>query len=119
MVSEEVKRYILEAGTYQKQAEQLGNDPRVDDLCMACEGTLNSINVFVHDEEPWKLINEKNKELNQMFNKEFNKRIQAVKKDRGEYFAFCEKKAIEMDLKRWKCEQKVSFYDYLTKKYDL
>jgi len=118
MVSEQVKGYIAEAGAYLKQAEQLGSDPRVMDLCMACNGTLDSINVFVHDEEPWKLINDKTKELNQLFNKEFGTRIKTVK-DKGPYYVFCQQKRIETDLMLWKCEQKVSFYDYLTKKYDI
>ena len=119
MVSEPVKNYMMEAGAYLKQAEQMGNDPRVLDMCMACEGTLESINVFVHDDEPWKLLSDKNKELNQMFQKEFNSRKQKIKDERGSYFAFCEEKRLETELKLWKCEQKVHFYDFLTKKYDI
>ena len=118
MTSDIVKSNIMEAGAYLKQAEQMGTDSRVLDMCMACEGTLDSINVFVHEDEPWKQINDKNKELNQMFNKEFGNRIKQIK-DKGPYFVFCQQKRIEAELMLWKCEQKVSFYDFLTKKYDI
>jgi len=117
-MNQTVQKYLLEAGAYLKQAEQMGNDPRVADLCMACDGTLEAINVFIQDEEPWNLINEKNRELNKMFQEEFNKRI-AKLKDKGAYYLFCQQKEIESDLLLWKCEQKVHFYDFLTKKYDV
>jgi len=117
MVSEPVKNLVMEASSYLKQAEQMGNDPRVLDMCMACEGTLESINVFIHDEEPWDILNKKSKELNQMFHKEFENRKNKMK-DKGAYIIFCEEKKIERELMIWKCEQKVTFYDFLTKKYD-
>ena len=120
MVSEQVKQYVLEAGAYLKQAEQMSAfDTRVLDMCTACEGTLEAINVFIHDEEPWKLISEKNKELNDLFNNEFKKRVDTIKKDKGSYWVFCQQKQIVSELMIWKCEQKLSFYDFLTKKYDV
>lgn len=119
MVSEPVKNLVLEASAYLKQAEQMGNDPRVLDMCMACDGTLESINVFIHDDEPWKLLSDKIKELNKMFKDEFKERRDKLIDNNGAYVVFCEEKRIERELKVWKCEQKVTFYDFLTKKYDL
>lgn len=118
MVSEPVKENLLEANAYLKQAEQLGNDERVIGLCVMCNGTLDSINVFVHDDDQYKLINEKNKELNNLFNKEFNKRTGEIK-ETGAYIRHCLTKQIERELMLWKAEQKFNFYDFLTKKYDL
>jgi hypothetical protein len=118
MVSDPVKEYLLEASAYYKQAEQLGKDDRVIGFCKACEGTLQSINVFVHDDESWEEINKKTKELEQMFVKEFNKKATEMK-DLGTWRNYNQWKKIEQDMYLWKAQQKLSFYDYLTKKYDI
>lgn len=121
MTSGPVKELLNEAGIYLKQAEQIGySDPRVEELAMACEGTLDSINVYVMgaNEDAWKKIGEKNKELNDMFHDQFNKRIKE-KEDKGPYFRLHRAKKIDRELKMWKCEQKFSFYDWLAKKYDI
>jgi len=116
-----VKELLNEASLYLKQAEQIGKgDPQVSGLALACEGTLDSINVFAYnvDKECWNEIANKNKELNELFHKEFEKRIDE-KEDKGPYFRLHRAKQIERDLMLWKCEQKYSFYDWLTKKYDI
>lgn len=121
MTSSPVKELLNEASVYLKQAEQLGSgDSRVADLAMACEGTLDSINIYVmgSDEDAWGKISTKNKELNEMFHKEFEKRL-GEKDDKGPYFQLHRAKKIDRELKLWKCEQKYSFYDWLTKKYDI
>lgn len=121
MTSGPVKELLNEAGMYLKQAEQAGyNNPGISDLAMACEGTLDSIKVYVQgtNKEAWDEIAKKERDLNKMFHDEFSKRLKA-KEDRGPYFQLHRAKQIDRELKMWKCEQKASFYDWLAKKYDI
>ncbi len=118
MVSDPVKERMIEAGMYLDEAAKLGDDPQAMGLLIGCDGVLEHIKLFVHDDEAWQQISAKEKDLNKLFWDTFNKDAEKIKTD-GEYFKFLEMRKIEVRLLLWKCRQKISFYDWLTQKYDI
>jgi hypothetical protein len=119
MVSEVVSKHINEAGEYYKQAEQMGVDAAAVEYCRFCEGALNSINVYIHNEEQSKLVVDKNVELDLMFRKEFNERCKKIEVDDDYLKRYNMYKSIEVKMHLWKAGQKLNFYDWLIKKYDI
>jgi len=118
MVSEPVSERLIEAGAYLDQAEKMGDNPQALGPLIACDGILENIKVFVHEDEPWEQIHTKEKDLNKIFWENFKKESEKLK-DEGEYFKFLKQQKVEVHLMFWKCKQRLGFYDWLTQKYDI
>jgi len=120
MVSEPVKDRLKEAGMYLDQAEKMGDNPAVISSCVACDGLLENIKVFIQGkhEEAWVKIAEKEKELATMFNEMFKKETNKIQ-NLEEYHKYIAQQKIEGKLLKWKCRQRLSFYDWVSQKYDI
>jgi len=118
MVSDPVNERMKEAGAYLDEAEKLGDIPETLPAFIACDGILDNIKIFIHNEKAWEEINRKEQELNTMFKKEFKEKIEKIKHE-DEYMRFLKMRKIEIQIMRWKCKQRLGFYDFLTKKYDI
>jgi hypothetical protein len=83
-----------------------------------CNAVLDEIKLFIHEPELRKLIDDKEWELIDLHSKQFEERTKALEK-MGCYERFLMQSRISFELERWKCEQRLSFYDWLSKKYDI
>lgn len=120
MVSEPVKERLKEAGAYLDEAEKMGDRSEAIGPCIACDGLLDNIKIFVQGkhQEAWDNIGKKEKELNGMFTEEFKKESEKIK-NLEDYWKYLAQQKIEAKLMKWKCRQKLGFYDWLVQKYDI
>jgi len=83
-----------------------------------CDGILSNLKSFIHDENIWKKINDKEEKVFREFNKK--KDDAKVKlKDVDPLFQWNEGAKFYANLRQWKSQEMLVFWDKLSKEYDL
>jgi len=112
-VSKQISDSITEAKAALDQVEELGKTSY--DIC---DGMLNNIKAFVHDDAVWKKINDHEEKIH----KDFKKRLddaRAKLKDRDPIYAWNDGLKFYMELRHWKSLEMLSFWDKLSKEHDI
>jgi hypothetical protein len=113
MTSEFILSSIKEAANYLNKTEEIGEVG-----FNQCEGILGNLKSFIHDEIIWKKISEKEEKVYKEFQKKSNE-AKVKLKDVDSLLQWNEGAKYYMTLRQWKCNEMLTFWDKLSKDYDL
>ena len=113
MTNEFILGNIKEAVNYLNRIEEIG-----EVAFNQCDGILSNLKSFIHDEIIWKKISEKEEKVYKEFQKKQNE-AKAKLKDADSLLQWNEGAKYYMDLRNWKCNEMIAFWDKLSKEYDL
>lgn len=83
-----------------------------------CDGVLMNIKAFVHDQDIWDNINEKEKQVHIEFQKQLEEARKKLK-DMDPMFSWQKGMTQYMKLRQWKSMELISFFDKLNKEHEL
>jgi hypothetical protein len=83
-----------------------------------CDGKLSNLKSFIHDETIWKKVNEKEEKVFREFNKKKDE-AKTKLKDIDPLIQWRTGAGFYNDLRHWKSQEMLSFWDKLSKEYDL
>jgi len=113
MVSKPVSDSINEAKAALDQRETLGKTAY--DIC---DGVLTNVKALVHDDEVWKKINAQEEKVHKEFKTKMNKAREKLK-NIDPLYAWSEGMTYYMEMRHWKSLEMLSFWDKLSKEYDI
>jgi hypothetical protein len=83
-----------------------------------CDGILSNLKSFIHDEVIWRKIQEKEEKVYKEFQKKTNE-AKTKLKDIDSLLQWNEGARYYAELRQWKSIELLSFWDKLSKEYDL
>jgi len=83
-----------------------------------CDGILENLKAFIHDEVIWKKVQEKEEKIYKEFQKKSNE-AKIKLKEVDSLLQWNEGARYYMELRHWKSMELLSFWDKLSKEYDL
>ena len=116
LVSHIVKESIAEAKSWIDRKDSPDTDPVI---CFnMVDGILSNLKSFVHDQDVWLKI----EQFEQQIHKDFQTRLNEARSNLEQedpMFAWSKGLRFYIDLRTWKSQELLSFYDKLSKEHDI
>ena len=116
MTSKIIHESINEAKKWLDLKDSPEHDPIV--VFNMVEGILSNVKSFIHDETVWKKIEDFEINVHKDFKLRLDESRQKLKQE-DPFFAWQDGMKYYVDLRTWKCQELLSFYDDLSKSYDI
>ena len=113
MVSKQISDSITEAKAALDRVEELGTTSY--DIC---DGVLNNLKAFIHDDVVWKKINDHEEKVHRDFKRKADD-ARSKLKTRDPIYAWNDGLKYFMELRHWKSMEMLSFWDKLSKEHDI